>query len=211
MDKEVYTFIGKHLDLIHEPSMRLYVNAMKMKKAGLDWKKAFLSSIELRVCSERVGGRFRRVGETHRSSVLPGLCVGGLHPPYNRQTRLSEQTLSLTFALLQLSPRCLPQSVSANPISTRNYGIQCPRDHYFRKSLILKELRKGAEDKLRTASALGPDPGPARPERDRRHPARVRQRRTDRRRPRARLDLVLGRSRPGIPFSRSRFQSVGRV
>src|SRR5579883_1107494 len=46
-----------------------------------------------RVCSERVGGRFRRVGETHRSSVLPGLCVGGLHPPYNRQTRLSEQTL----------------------------------------------------------------------------------------------------------------------
>src|SRR5579883_1862615 len=101
-----------------------------------------------RVCSERVGGRFRRVGETHRSSVLPGLCVGGLHPPYNRQTRLSEQTLSLTFALLQLSPRCLPQSVSANPISTRNYGIQCPRDHYFRKSLILKELRKWAEDKL---------------------------------------------------------------
>src|SRR5579883_3095464 len=61
----------------------------------------------------------------------------------------AEDKLSLTFALLQLSPRCLPQSVSANPISTRNYGIQCPRDHYFRKSLILKELRKGAEDKLR--------------------------------------------------------------
>src|SRR5579883_1333418 len=47
-----------------------------------------------RVCSERVGGRFLSVGETHRSSVLPGLCVGGLHPPYNRQTRLSVQTLS---------------------------------------------------------------------------------------------------------------------
>ncbi len=48
LDMEVYEYIGKHLDLIHEPSMRLYVNAMKMKQAGLDWKKAFLSSIELK-------------------------------------------------------------------------------------------------------------------------------------------------------------------
>src|SRR5271155_4005741 len=48
----------------------------------------------LRVCSGRVGRRFRRVGETHRSFRLPRLEVGGFHPPYNRQTGLMEQTLS---------------------------------------------------------------------------------------------------------------------
>ena len=30
IDEEVYGFIEKHLDLVHEPSMRLYVNAMKI-------------------------------------------------------------------------------------------------------------------------------------------------------------------------------------
>ena len=36
LDKVVYGFIGIHLQLIHRPSMRMYVNAAAMKAAGLD-------------------------------------------------------------------------------------------------------------------------------------------------------------------------------
>jgi hypothetical protein len=79
IDKEVYEFIGQHLDLIHEPSMRLYVNAEKMKKAGLDWRKAFLSSIELKpeqqlvarlLSDERYGSEDARVAEFKRETGL---------------------------------------------------------------------------------------------------------------------------------------------
>ncbi len=62
---------------------------------------------KLRVGSGRVGSGFRRVGETHRSSRQPRLCVGGFHPPYNRQTRLREQTLRrLSTSSWKSSPAC---------------------------------------------------------------------------------------------------------
>src|SRR5262249_7721151 len=43
------------------------------------------------MCSGSARSRSRRVGETHR---WPSPCVGGFHPPYNRPTRLREQTLT---------------------------------------------------------------------------------------------------------------------
>jgi hypothetical protein len=48
LDREAYRYIEKHLDLIHVPSMRYYVTCAQMKKAGLDWKRAFLNSIALK-------------------------------------------------------------------------------------------------------------------------------------------------------------------
>src|SRR5579883_2378218 len=51
-----------------------------------------------------------------------------------------------------MSSRCLRESISVIPISTRICEIQCSRDHRLRKSLASKELRKGAEDKLRVCS-----------------------------------------------------------
>jgi hypothetical protein len=38
-DKEVYDFIGKHLSLIGQPSIRQYRQAVTIKNQGLDWKK----------------------------------------------------------------------------------------------------------------------------------------------------------------------------
>lgn len=37
-DTEVYEFIGQHLPLIGEPSMRTYVKAAEMKRLGGDWR-----------------------------------------------------------------------------------------------------------------------------------------------------------------------------
>lgn len=48
-DEEVYAFIGAHLQLIREPSLRLYVRAAELKRAGLDWKQG----VPLKVRSPR--------------------------------------------------------------------------------------------------------------------------------------------------------------
>jgi hypothetical protein len=37
-DREVYTFLGTHLHLIAEPSMRYYLVGAQAKRAGLDWQ-----------------------------------------------------------------------------------------------------------------------------------------------------------------------------
>jgi hypothetical protein len=38
MEDEVYDFVGKHLNLVSQPSMRFYVRAQKMKEMGGDWQ-----------------------------------------------------------------------------------------------------------------------------------------------------------------------------
>ena len=43
-DQEVFEFIGQHLHLITEPSMRHYVEAADLKKAGLDWEQVLLET-----------------------------------------------------------------------------------------------------------------------------------------------------------------------
>jgi hypothetical protein len=40
---EIYDFIGKHLHLLDQPSMRHYMLAWEAKQAGLDWRYMFLS------------------------------------------------------------------------------------------------------------------------------------------------------------------------
>src|SRR5262245_49545409 len=60
---------------------------------------------------------FRRVGATHRSSKLPRHSVGGLHPPYNCQTRLLEQTLNRSRCRAKSS-----SSTDSSPISIRRHS-----------------------------------------------------------------------------------------
>jgi hypothetical protein len=45
-DQEVYNFIGEHLNLIREPSMRLYRTASQLK--NLDWKGMLLESFKIK-------------------------------------------------------------------------------------------------------------------------------------------------------------------
>lgn len=47
-DKEVFRFVGKNLYLIKEPSFRHYITAAQAKAAGLDWRAAFLESLDLK-------------------------------------------------------------------------------------------------------------------------------------------------------------------
>lgn len=46
-DEEIFSFIGQHLHLVTEPSMRDYVNAASVKQAGMDWKAALLQTWDL--------------------------------------------------------------------------------------------------------------------------------------------------------------------
>lgn len=43
-DKEVFQFIGEHLEQITRHSIRYYVTAENLKRLGLDWKKALVES-----------------------------------------------------------------------------------------------------------------------------------------------------------------------
>lgn len=42
-DQEIFAWFEQHLHLIHRPSMRHYVRAAELKKAGLNWMQAILS------------------------------------------------------------------------------------------------------------------------------------------------------------------------
>jgi len=46
-DPEVFEFIGRHLHMIAEPSMRHYVEAADLKKAGLDWEQVLLETWDI--------------------------------------------------------------------------------------------------------------------------------------------------------------------
>jgi len=41
-DQQVFDFVGEHLHLIDKPSMRQYVLARELKRAGMDWRGALL-------------------------------------------------------------------------------------------------------------------------------------------------------------------------
>lgn len=45
-DKEIYRFIGQHLDIIPKLSVRHYVTSAKLKEQGLDWRSVLLHTWE---------------------------------------------------------------------------------------------------------------------------------------------------------------------
>src|SRR5262249_16340875 len=56
---------------------------------------------------QRDGGDSRKVAETHRSSMMGRLGVGGFHPPYDRQTGLRKPPRSLAGYRLVLAATVL--------------------------------------------------------------------------------------------------------
>ena len=42
-DQEIFDFVGKHLGLINQPSLRIYHRASELKMAGLPWQEVILS------------------------------------------------------------------------------------------------------------------------------------------------------------------------
>ncbi len=46
-DEEVYNFIGANLNIVKEPSVRHYRNALQLKRAGCDWREVLIESFGL--------------------------------------------------------------------------------------------------------------------------------------------------------------------
>lgn len=93
-DEEVYEFIGRHLNLIAEPSVRNYLNAASLKRAGiLDWQGILLETIGLKGDLLAVAGMIedgRWVGE-QAPKEFERRGLGGRSKYY----RLAEQLQSL--------------------------------------------------------------------------------------------------------------------
>lgn len=47
-DKQIFSWIGKHLEMIHKPSMRDYIRASELKNAGMDWQKPLINKWKLK-------------------------------------------------------------------------------------------------------------------------------------------------------------------
>src|SRR5262249_709046 len=75
-DQEIFDLVAEHLPLIARPSMRLYVLAWQMKKAGLDWRGYVLSRLltgpALVVAQLKADPRFASEAERARAFIASG-------------------------------------------------------------------------------------------------------------------------------------------
>lgn len=77
-DNEVYDFIGEHLALIHEPSIRLYRTASQLK--NLDWKEMLLESFKIKKASWLCALKLRAVQESENTKSKMFAKETGLDP-----------------------------------------------------------------------------------------------------------------------------------
>jgi hypothetical protein len=68
-DQEVYEYIGDHLAVIAEPSIRHHRHAIKLKQGGLDWQGTLLESFGLAKKRALIWGR------AARPPMAEGLCI----------------------------------------------------------------------------------------------------------------------------------------
>jgi hypothetical protein len=87
-DAEIYRWMGEHLHLIAEPSLRHYVRAAELKKAGLDWTQAlpltWMSSKALLVLRLRADRLYPTEEARARAFVAMG---GGCRATYFNHAR----------------------------------------------------------------------------------------------------------------------------
>jgi hypothetical protein len=87
-DAEIYRWFGEHLHLIAEPSLRHYVRAAELKRAGLDWLQAlplvWMSSKAMLVMRLRADPSYPTEEARARAFVALG---GGCRATYFNQAR----------------------------------------------------------------------------------------------------------------------------
>lgn len=85
-DREVYDFVGSHIHMIAEASMRDYVNASSAKQAGLDWQEALMTTWGFTE-KERLAARLKMdpafTTEQQRVAAFKA-CGGGSRATYFR-------------------------------------------------------------------------------------------------------------------------------
>src|SRR5262249_26095132 len=76
-DQEVFDFIGVHLHLAEQASLRVYVRAWELKRAGLDWRHAVLSrcltGVALQVAKLKSNPTYTSEEQRARAFVAAGL------------------------------------------------------------------------------------------------------------------------------------------
>lgn len=75
-DQEILQWFGDHLHLVHPPSMRHYVRAAELKRAGLEWETVLMSNTfpkkALLVARLKADGKFSNEKERVRAFVQTG-------------------------------------------------------------------------------------------------------------------------------------------
>lgn len=75
-DQEIFDLVADHLHLFGQPSLRTYVHAWELKRAGLDWRHAVLSrclsGAALEVMKLKVNAAFASEAERVRAFVQSG-------------------------------------------------------------------------------------------------------------------------------------------
>jgi hypothetical protein len=124
-DQEVFDFVAAHLHMIGPHSLRTYVLAWELKKAGLDWRQGILSrcltGAALAVAKLKSTPAFASEEERVRAFVATGLGCRATYFNYAKKLQPPEPTPAIK--LLHTSP---PEQVKPNTdildIFRRRYG-----------------------------------------------------------------------------------------
>jgi hypothetical protein len=110
-DQEVFDFVGEYLAAIEGHSLRLYVRAADLKKAGMDWKRAVLQSCftgtTLVVAKLKTDPRFATEEDRVRAFIERG---HGCRASYFNHARRIRPTGETSKIVLQQTAR--PQAAS---------------------------------------------------------------------------------------------------
>ena len=112
-DQDVFDFVAAHLHLTNQHSLRTYVRAWELKKAGLDWRHAVLSrcltGTFLEVAKLKANPSFKSEEERVRAFVAAGLGCRGTYFNYAKKLQPHEGTAAIK--LMHTSPL---EAVKAN-------------------------------------------------------------------------------------------------
>ncbi len=90
-DREILEWFQRHLHLVHRPSMRHYVRAAELKKAGLNWMQAILSDTlsEKTLLVARIKADSKYTNERQRVEAFGSLGGGCRATYFNHARRLN--------------------------------------------------------------------------------------------------------------------------
>jgi hypothetical protein len=113
-DQEIFDFIGERLNLIEQPSMRLYIKAWELKLAEMDWRgyllSRFLTGPALLVATLKADTSFTREADRVEVFIAKG---GGTRSTYfYHAARLPEVGRAPRIRLRNRPPRRPGQSAS---------------------------------------------------------------------------------------------------
>ena len=123
-DQEIFDFVGAHLHWIERPSMRLYVLAWQLKKAGMDWRcyvrQRLLVGRALLVAQLKEDSRYASEAERVAAFVAAG---GGCRATYfNHARKLAEKPVVPPLVVKGQLPKAWEPDLDLLAKLRRRYG-----------------------------------------------------------------------------------------